>query len=585
MKSVINLFQKYNYILTVRQKRMSAGILLLSFIGALAEMVGVSVIIPLVQVLLTPESLDGVKSIEYFREVFKLNSYSQLTIFICMGVIILYLLKNIYLIFLSYIRVKFSCSIQRDISIKLLKSYVNRGYTFFTMKNPAELFKGINDNVSGVYLILNQVFKIISEVMTVVCICVFILLTDWTIAVVVGIIACVCLALMIFVFKRKMTKYGNQFYKFASKAYQCALQLFNGIREVLVFDKGAFFIGKYKDSYEKKMKAHASQIIATESPAYVIEAICISGLVAALCFKIMNGGSGALLIPQLASYAVSAFRILPSLGRISSSMNQIVYNVPSLEATYQNLKDMKSNSLPSEEEQTKDYHKNIMTLKDKVELAGIDWIYEDEKGKILDNLSITFEKGTSTALVGKSGAGKSTLVDIILGLLRPEKGHFYIDGTDVLKEKVQYGNLIGFVPQSVYLLDDSIRRNIAFGVSDEEICDQLVWTALEQAQLKEFVEKLPEQLDTVTGERGVLLSGGQRQRLAIARALYRRPEVLILDEATSALDNETEYDVMKAIEALQGKKTLIIVAHRLSTIENCDYVYEIAEGKAIKQRR
>lgn len=584
MKSVIDVFRKYKYILTARQKKLSIGILILSFGGALVEMVGVSVIIPLVQVLVTPESLEGLDSIEYFKRMFGLETYMDLTIFICIGVIILYLLKNIYLVVLSYVRVKFSCSIQKEISIKLLRSYVDQGYTYFTEKNPAELFKGINDNVSGVYLILNQVFKIIAEAMTVVSICAYILFTDWIIAVTVGIIAVICLILMIFCFKKQMTKHGDLFYKYAAKAYQCALQLFNGIREVLVFDKSKFFIDKYKESYEKKMKAHASQIIATEIPAYVIEAICITGLIAALCVKVSLGDSSALLIPQLASYAVAAFRILPSLGRMSSSMNQIVYNIPSLEATYQNiLKAEESAGFTKEQEKENDCGKEISSLQDKIELSGVNWIYEEKKGRVLDDLKITFKKGTSTALVGKSGAGKSTLVDIILGLLKPNEGKFYIDKTDVLKENVKYGGLIGFVPQSVYLLDDSIRKNIAFGLDDNEIDEEHVWSALEQAQLKEFVKALPEQLETMIGERGVLLSGGQRQRLAIARALYREPEVLILDEATSALDNETEYDVMKAIEALQGKKTLIIVAHRLTTIENCDYVYEIVDGRAVSK--
>ena len=283
---------------------------------------------------------------------------------------------------------------------------------------------------------------------------------------------------------------------------------------------------------------------------------------------------------------MGAVRMLPSLGRTSANINIMSFYVTSLESAYNNMKILKEEELANEvleveEQKYKDEDEKGLTFNDSLCLSNIYWHYKDSEKNILSDLNLKVEKGQSVGLIGSSGAGKSTLADIILGLHIPNQGSVKLDGHDIRHIPQTYSRIIGFVPQSIYLLDGTIRENVAFGEGKENIDDNKIWNCLEKAQIGEFVRKLEDGLDTIVGERGVRFSGGQRQRIAIARALYRNPEILVLDEATSALDNETEAEVMKSIESLYGTITMIIIAHRLSTVKKCDVVYEIMDGKAI----
>ena len=343
--------------------------------------------------------------------------------------------------------------------------------------------------------------------------------------------------------------------------------------------KQKYFINEYEKKYIERQYPVIGKTVAAESPAYLIEAVCVMGLVLAVCFKALGAQDTTILVSQLASFAVGAFRILPSLGRISSSFNQVVFSLPNLEDAYQNFQAARKKSaeshsieLPADTE---------IRLMQQIEIRDVVWQYEGTEKKVLKGVNLIIKKGQSVAFIGQSGAGKTTLADIILGLLYPQQGKVLLDGEhDIHQIPTQWSKLIAFVPQTVYLMDDTIRNNVAFGVDEKEIIDEQIWSVLEQAQLKDFVEELPDGLDTLIGERGVRFSGGQRQRIAIARALYTNPDILILDEATSALDNETETAVMEAIERLQGHKTLIIIAHRLTTVKKCDMIYEIKNGVA-----
>ena len=325
--------------------------------------------------------------------------------------------------------------------------------------------------------------------------------------------------------------------------------------------------------------------MASETPAYIIEAMCVTGIVGALCIRIGNMDNISTFVPQLAAFAMAAFRLLPSIGIISSYYNNCVFYLPTIEEVYGNIVEAKRFEDELMHDSDLQNIDNDITVAFERELAlkDIVWKYPDGIENILDHISLTIKKGESVALVGPSGAGKSTLVDIILGLFKPQKGSVLIDGINILGNREVLSKIIGYVPQSVYFLDDTVRRNVAFGIYDKEIDDEAIWKALEQAQMKTMIENLPEGLDTMVGERGIRFSGGQTQRIAIARALYTNPDILVLDEATSALDSETENAVMEAIDALKGQKTLIIIAHRLTTIKNCNKIYEISNGKVIEK--
>ena len=317
------------------------------------------------------------------------------------------------------------------------------------------------------------------------------------------------------------------------------------------------------------------------TPKYMVEAVCMTGLLIAIIIK-LNFGHGELenFIPQLATFAVAAFRLLPSVGRINEHVNNILYAVPSVDLIYGDLKGIEDYQESKGEEEGKEW-----SFEHGITAKHITYAYPNTDTNVLEDASCVIPKGKTVAFIGSSGAGKTTMADIILGLLAPQRGKILVDDIDVFKNLTMWHHQIGYIPQVIYLSDDTIRNNIAFGIHEDQIDEEAVRTALKKAQLAEFVDTLPDGLDTIVGDRGVRLSGGQRQRIGIARALYHDPEILVLDEATSALDNETETAVMEAIESLQGSKTMIIIAHRLTTIQNADIIYEVGDGKVTERSK
>ena len=583
MKSIVRILKQLDSILTKKQKRWAVVVFVMSLIGAVAEMLGVSAILPLVQVMLEPEKVLKYKVVSRALEILGIQGENSLFYFIATGVIIVYVLKNIYLCILAYVRVTYATKVQRELSLYMLYSYANRGYDFFRTSNTADLLRGTTSSVSGVYNLLYHIMKIVTEVLTVVCIGVFIFITDPQMTISVCFMLSISLIIVLKSFKKTMQEAGNKYFQGVSETSKWALQLFAGIKEILLLNRKDYFVINYERAYKEQQDGQIRQTVAAEIPAFVIEGVSIIGLVIAVCIRVRSMDNTVDFIPELAAFAVAAFRLLPSVGRISSSYNNCVFSLPSLEEVYDNYLEA-SNIMKDEVVSENKEEKYKLELKDELVIEHIEWKYPDGEDKILDDISLVIKKGEAVAFVGPSGAGKSTLVDIILGLFKPQKGRITIDGVDCLRNNEAFAKIIGYVPQMVYMIDDTIRRNVAFGIEDNEISEQSVWDALKQAQLDSFVKSLPQGLDTIIGERGIRFSGGQTQRLAIARALYSNPEILILDEATSALDSETESSVMEAIEVLQGKKTLIIIAHRIATLKNCDRIYEINNGKITEKK-
>lgn len=586
LKSVKDVWRKYNFILTTAQKRWGIVVIIMTLIGAICETLGVSIILPLVQVMIAPQQLRDSVMIAPVLDYLHLNSDAELIWVIGMSVIGVYLIKNLFLFFLSYIRIKYACKVQRELSVEMMESYINRGYMFFLNTSTGELMRGVRDGIANTYTALYQLFRLLAEMLTVVCICIFIMSTDIVMAMCVIVLALVCLLIVVLGCQRWVRRCGEITYKYSALVNTTLLQAFQEIKEILVMRRQEYFIDAYKNNYIKQQKGTIGQTVASESPAYLIEAMCAAGLIIAVCFKAIDSDNAAIFVPQFASFAVGAFRILPSLGRISSSFNQFMFCVPGINDTYNNFKEVRSSNVDkngvSLENNQRVY--NSRKFEGKLSIENVTWKYPSTNINVLEDISLEINQGQAIAFIGKSGAGKTTLADIVLGLLIPQKGMVKIDGIDIADIPEERSKMVGFVPQNVNLLDDTVRKNVAFGIEDDKIDDALVWKALEQAQLKDIIEKSEHGLDTMIGERGLRFSGGQRQRFAIARALYTEPDILILDEATSALDTETETAVMESINALQGHKTLIIIAHRLTTIRNCDKIYEIVGGKAVERK-
>lgn len=584
ISKVIDTIKKFSYILDKPQKVWGCVVFALSFVGALAETLGVGLLLPLVQVMISPDTLMDNEIVAKVACNLHIEDSEELILLVVVAVILVYIFKNVLLLFLVYVRTKYSCKVQRELSVKMMKYYMKRGYLFFVQHNTSELGRGITTVPTHIYELLFHILKMLSDILTIVAICFVIAATDVRMAIAMAVMIVICLFTVIFGFKNMMRRYGKSYKAFHVKLVKSSYQAFQGIKEVLVMNRQDYFVKEYKGAYIQQQKASIGKTIATESPAYFIEAVCVTGLLAVVYIQSMGMEDMSSMLPKLAVIAGGAFRILPSLGRISSAVNNIIFYLPSIQEMYDNFKEveahekLQSEMIIEDSGQTPEFHHEI-TLK------GIDWKYPNTEKYILKDINLTIQKGESVAFIGASGAGKTTLADILLGLLIPEKGDILVDGQSILHLKKKWGELIGFVSQAFYLNDDTIRNNVAFGIDAKKIDDKMVWRALEQAQLKETVEKLPKGLDTVVGERGMRFSGGQRQRLAIARALYYNPEILILDEATSALDTDTETAVMEAIEALQGHKTLVIIAHRLTTIRNCDTIYEVENTKIVRRQK
>lgn len=582
-KSLKEILQKMNFILTTSHKKWGVVVVIMTVIGAGCETLGVSVILPLVQVMIAPQQLRENELAGPIIEFFRLDSDTALIWAIGAVVIGVYFLKNLFLLLLCFVRTKYACKVQRELASEMLESYMKRGYVFFLNVSTGELLRGINASINNTYSALNHLFKLFAEALTVGLICLYVMISDPVMAACIVILAGVCLTLVFLFFQNKIKKYREIYHASTAINNKVLLHTFHGIKEILVMQKQEYFLKQFKKGQIDQQRGRLGQSISAEAPTPAIEAVCVMGLIIAVCLKTINVENPETLVPQLAAFAVAAFRILPSLGRISNYFNQFMFAVPGINETYDNFKEARRQEA-STVKQIGMQKVTSKTFQEKIKIDSVNWHYPNVEENVLEGIKFDIPKGQSVAFVGKSGAGKTTLADIILGLLEPQKGSVKIDDTQIADIGQDKDKLVGFVPQNVNLLDDTVRRNVAFGVEDKNIDDAMVWRALEQAQLKELIENSKDGLDTRIGERGIRFSGGQKQRFAIARALYSDPDILILDEATSALDTETETAVIEAIDNLQGQKTLIIIAHRITTIRNCDKIYEIRDGKAVERK-
>jgi ABC-type multidrug transport system fused ATPase/permease subunit len=586
IEKIKDLAHKFNVILSGQQKLYGGFIFVCTIIAAFLETLGVSAIIPVVQGLMDTDALQDKWYVQPFAYVCDLTKPRTLIIIVCGEVIAIYIVKNMYCILYTWLVRKYTYKIKRELGIKVMKSYMKQGYIFFVNNNTSRLIQGITSDVASVNTILDGIFTICTKFLTVIAIGGYMLIQAPVTAIVLIVLAAISVVAIQLIYRKTLRKYGVLLRVAERENSQASLESIQGSKEILVAKRQDYYVKKYVDSLNKHIRACIKIEMAGLTPGYIIEMICIGGLLTAVVIQTGVGGASQEMIETLSVIAISAFRVLPNVSSISSTLNTIRGRMPSFKAAYETIRQVDDFERENQEttfEKTGDADGEQITLKNEIRLNGVSYRYPNTEKYILKDVDFTIKARTSIGLIGPSGAGKSTLVDVILGLLIPEKGNITMDGKDIQELGVVWNRNVGYVPQSVYLVDSDIRENIAFGIPKKQIDDEKVWNALEMAQLADFVRKQPNGLDTCVGERGVKFSGGQRQRVAIARALYLNPEILILDEATAALDNETERALMESIESLQGHKTLIVVAHRLTTIKNCDLVYEVSDGKILER--
>ena len=583
LRKVFDAIHKLNFILSKEQKLYCVIVFFMSLISAFLEILGVSIVVPLMTAFLT---MDKLRENSYASAIFKflhITSDFQIIIFICLGVAVIYIAKNAFSIFFTWVSAKFANKIRRELALRIFDAYVKQGYGYFADNNSSKLLTGIGVDPQSVQTIVSNLFQLLTRLITVIAMVIFILIQIPFIAVVLFGLAAISFGMSEVVFRKRLKKAGQDQRHFSYLARQASIEAIQGSKEVFVMNRQRYFVDEYRRCMEKYDRACAEAAVGAAAPNNILEAVCVIGVVFAIAFQALNATDISGMITQIATIALAAFRILPYLGTIMGSANTIVFNSPGLVVAYNTLYEVKDlEKVEEERKQAAPEKKNSgRAFQKELVLSNIEFAYSDRGQKILDGLNLKIEKGNSIGLIGASGAGKTTLADLILALYTPQNGSICMEGIDIKMIGEEWHRITGYIPQTVYLSDTSIRKNVAFGIKESEIDDDKVWKALEMAQLKDFVEDLEDGLDTRVGEWGVKFSGGQRQRIAIARALYNDPDILIMDEATAALDNETEKAVMESIELLQGLKTLIIVAHRLTTVKKCDKIYEIVGGKAV----
>lgn len=578
----MSIIKEISYIFDKKQKRNLVFFLIAVLIGTIFELLGVTAVLPLISAMMNPSIIVENQYFNFIYTKLKFTNSNQFLIFLCFFIIVVFITKNLYLLLLGDLQFRFVSNNQRKLSIKVMETYMNQPYLFHTMHNSSELIRNVTGDTQVFYRAVLAMLQLFTDGS--ICISLFIFLFIQDVYMTLGIAFIFSFFVLIYftVLKKNIKKLGELSRIYNAEMTKWILQAFGGIKEIQILNREMFFVKNYDKVYQLYTKSQRKYNVLSILTKPLVETLCIAGILIIVVFRLNKGVDLQTFIPILTTFAVAAFKILPSFNKITGNLGIVMFSKPSVEAVYEDLK--KVNGL-NEKQYCKKNIKAGIKFCDEIRIENLSFKYPENEQNVIENISFTIPKNSSIALVGPSGAGKTTLADIILGVLSPNDGHVYADKTDVHENLYEWHQKIGYIPQNIYLTDDTLRNNVAFGMIEEEINEESVWEALEKAQMKSFVESLPNGLDTVVGESGTRLSGGQRQRIGIARALYNNPEILVLDEATSALDNDTEKAVMDAIEQLAGMKTLIIIAHRLSTIENCDYIFEVKEKNIILKQK
>lgn len=581
----VTLFGKVRYIFDRKQKIQLMILGVMIFIGGLLETLGVGAMIPIVQALLAPDNLmEYINKYDILKEFcafFHIATVKQITIALLFGMMAIYIIKNLYILFLTYKQNSFITQNRNRMISRVMAEFLNRPYEKYLGADIPTVFRITDGDIPQTFSLILAMLQLSSEVVVSFLIFIVLLFNDVKMTLFILAVFGFLTLLVIKVFKPRLNKIGAKNQAIQSRIAKWRIQATYGLKDVKVLNREEFFVRNYYETGKVGADVARNYAVLNNMPRLLIETVFIVSMLAFIAVYVSGGGDVAAIMTTISAFAVAAVRVLPSVNRINTYITEIAYDQPSLDFVYENLQEgMKTDAMLAEMKANSQVEK--LKLEEKIELNHISFHYPDTDKNIFKDAHMVVPKGKSVGIIGASGAGKSTIVDVLLGLLHVQEGEITCDGVNIFKNYESWLAQIGYIPQAIYLIDESIRDNIAFGIDADKIDDRRIWEVLEEAQLKTFVEELPEGLDTTIGDRGVRLSGGQRQRIGIARALYNDPEILVFDEATSALDNETERAVMEAINSFHGRKTMIIIAHRLNTIEKCDIIYKVENEKLIE---
>ena len=585
------IFKKVMRLLDARQKRQMVGIVFMMLIGGILESLGIALIAPIMEILTEPGLINESRTFSFiYYSIFNFNEdlsdSAKLVSFFMIVMIFVFVVKNVFLFFMNKVQLKFIYTNQFSTSRKMMINFMQRPYEYYLNADTSVIQRSITSDVNNMYGLILSSLQLISEIIVFGCLVTMLLCKDAIMTICIATVLTAVLLTIKYVIKPIMVKAGEENQDYYSGLYKWIDESVTGIKEIKIANKENYFINGYADCGAGYVNAVQKYNLYNSTPRLLIETIAIVGMLGYMLFAMSQGTGNEVLFGKFTVLALAAARLLPSANRINNYLTSIAYFEPFLMNVSDNLQEEINDSSISYngDDYRKKFEVQKLPVNKTILLKDITYKYPNSDKYVLNHADMEVPVGKSVGIVGTSGAGKTTIVDVMLGLLRIESGNIYADGTDVMSNYPGWLKNIGYIPQTIFMLDSTIRKNVAFGYADEDIDDDKVWQALKEASLDEYVRSLPEGLDTSIGERGIRLSGGQRQRIGIARALFEDPEVLVLDEATSALDNETEAAIMDSINKLHGRKTLVIIAHRLQTIEKCDMVYAIKDGKAEVQR-
>lgn len=560
---------------------LKIGVLfVMMIVASVITLIGVGTVPVFVSAVIDADRILNYPVLGSFLQNINITTPHELALFGAFFLLSIYLFKNLFMLFYNYMNSKFMLNRVLFLQNRIFHAYMNSPYTFFISRNSSELLRNINSEVSKIVegTLKPALLICLNVIMTVVIVTGLIVVEPLITGI--GIVFFGGFTyLFLRLTKKAISRYGSESLSHRKSMTKAILEGLQGFKDAKVLKRETYFLEEYDHHANKHKGYDLRNMVLNTLPRQIIEMIALSGILFIAVVLVLQGRDVSTIVPMIALFGAAVMKVKPSINSIIEDINKLRYNMYSVDAVYQDLTYL---------EKKYDQHPPLrlgerLKLDHEIRLYDLDYAYPDKSHPAVRNISITIPKNSAVAFVGPSGVGKTTLVDVILGLLKPQKGSLTIDGQDVFSNLDAWQRNIGYIPQFIYLLDDSIRRNICFGIPDEEVDETKLEMAIETAQLKDFIRSLDKGTDTLVGERGIRLSGGQRQRIGIARALYNNPQVLVMDEATSALDNITERVLIKAIEKLRGDKTIIMIAHRLTTVKKCDTIYMMKDGQIIAE--
>ncbi len=577
------MIKKLNILFTKKQLSKLYLILFASIFATFFELIGIGSIPVFVMLIIDVENL--IKYISPYISIDLINEIDRKTLQITGAILLvsIFVFKNLYLFLLIFFQGKLLQELRSSTSNKLCHYYIYMPYINHLGRNPSILIRAITTDIQSAFVFIQSHIILIREGLILVALFIFLVVVDPLISFSSLIFLGAPVLFFYNFYKKKLKSKGKNLQILLGNEIDAVNQSLGAIKETKLYNKEHHFLSFFKKNVQYKESLQFFSYLVSTSPRLFLEVVALFSVAMISAFLIFLGKTPEAILPLISLFAVSMVRFIPALNVITASLTTIRFRQPAFDLVAKEIKNLESSSVLFKKDTFTQNEAKNFKLNDTILMKDISFNYEEGGRRTLKNINLQIKKGKSVGIIGKSGAGKSTLVDIMLGLLEPQKGGVYFDNKNIKNELSLWQKQIGYIPQDIYLLNDTIKKNITFGLKDDEIDEELLLQTIKRAQLKNFVDTLPDAINTFVGHRGVKLSGGERQRIGIARAMYNLPKIMVFDEATSSLDIENENKILNEIYDNKDDKTLIIISHRNNTVKYCDLIYVLENGKLIDQ--